>query len=137
MNIGLLIKVITHLGGLSEAFEGFEAAAKDLFAGNLSEADAAELLKSVEDILATGLISLPDSIDSAAVVASLQAGEIAVGDVIASVKDIESSGIRNVPVDLKKVLGDVIALINAGNVKLQNHSAEQVVSVLSEIQAGL
>lgn len=137
MNIGIILKIISNIGALSASLNGFENSAKDLFAGKFSEDDAKGFLAAVASILATGIIALPEGITADMVIAFIASGENIAADLVASVKDIESSGIRNVPADLKKVIADLVQAVTSGVINLKNSSIGQAVDILKEIEAGL
>jgi len=136
MAIGLLLKVITNLGKLSGDLKDFEGAAKALFAGQLTKAQIEQLLSDVEDLLSSGIISIP-GIDSKLVISTIQSGDTIVEDVIKAVSDVKAGGVAEVLPDLGKAVDDLIAALGQGVIGLTDSTKEQVLQVLNEIKAGL
>lgn len=135
--IGIIIKVIANLGKLSQDLSDFEQDAKDLFAGKLTEDEIKTFLADVGNILATGIIALPEGIAAAAIIETLNSGEAVVADVMAAIKGVEEKGASEVAPDLKKIAMDLKAALNGGLIKLSATTSEQVNDVLDEIIKGI
>lgn len=134
--ISLILKIVGHLGSVSEALKDFEQGAKDLFEGKMNEAEVKTLLSDLENILSLGIISVP-GVDMTLVSQTISGGETVAHDVIQAVQDFKSGGVETIVPDLSKAVEDLTAAVTQGIVGLTDHTKEQILAVLTEIKKGL
>ncbi len=133
--MGLLLKVISHLGQLSGDLKDFEKAAEDLFKGNLTRDEVAKLLEDVVLLLESGLIQIP-GVDNVAMVAALNAGEHTVESLIAGVENIAEG--KSVEMDAKKLVASVLELVQSGIIQnFGGFTKEQVIETLVTLEKGI
>jgi len=135
--MGEILKIIANLGKLSSDLSDFEKAAKDLFSGSFTEADANQLIIDLQGILTSGLINI-DGIDLGAVAKMLSDGEIVGKDIIAAVKDLRSNGVASLPPDASKVVSDLAQFINDGVIQnFGGFTKQQAQELLQSIASAL
>lgn len=138
MNIGVLLKIVSHLGQLSSVLKDFEAAAKDLFDGKLTKEEIEKLLSDVISILSIGFVQLPEGVAIADVESFLHSSESVVSDVLKAVSDVEAGGVATIPPNAKQLASDLLAALESGLIKdFGGHTKEQVIEVLKAISGGL
>lgn len=134
--ISIILKVIANLGNLSGDLADFEADAKKLFAGQMTIADAEQLISDLGGILSMGFISIP-GIDLSQVQNTLKTAQGLASDLISGVKDVAAQGVAHVVPDLGKAIDDLESGVTTGIIGLTNVTKEQVLQILTELKAGL
>jgi len=137
MNIGLIFKLVSNLGTISQALKDFEADVQALFKGQLTKDEVVQFLNDILSIASSGLISLPAGMTSDTIKSTLTSVEQVADDLIQAVKDLKAKGLSSLTPDLGKAVSDLIAAIQGGIVGLNGQSQDSVLAILKQIQSAL
>ncbi len=137
MNIGMILKLVSHMGALSTAGSDFEQACKDLFAGKLTKDEAEKVISDVMTIAATGIIPLPEGITADMISEVVKSSENMIEDILKAISDIKKDGVSAVIPSIKNIATDLLDALKANPPMLKQFNMSTVEEVLGDVIQGL